>query len=139
MQKETRTEAGIVELVGALNNSTVNIPKPVPKKHRARVYMLSTGIEGWTENDILRHCRLASGRNYGCELERKLGIALERIDEKNPDGVGSHFRYRFKCREDVERVVRLVNVHSAIGKYPSLSPREVSDILSLYPATNNAE
>ncbi len=61
-------------------------PKRTPKKHRARVYMLRTGIEGWTENDILRYCRLSSGRNYATELERQLGITLERIDEKNPDG-----------------------------------------------------
>ena len=56
-----------------------------PKKHRARVYMLRTGAEGWTENDILRYCRLSSGRNYCSELERQLDIQLERIDETNPD------------------------------------------------------
>ncbi|CAH3320955.1 hypothetical protein [Escherichia coli] len=66
--------------------SPVQVPKRTPKKHRARVYMLRTGIEGWTENDILRYCRLSSGRNYATELERQLGITLERIDEKNPDG-----------------------------------------------------
>ncbi|MDI5349365.1 hypothetical protein MJL48_30015, partial [Salmonella enterica subsp. enterica serovar Kentucky] len=42
-----------------------------------------------TENDILRYCRLSSGRNYATELERQLGITLERIDEKNPDGIGT--------------------------------------------------
>ena len=65
---------------------SLQAPKRTPKKHRARVYMLRTGIEGWTENDILRYCRLSSGRNYATELERQLGITLERIDEKNPDG-----------------------------------------------------
>jgi hypothetical protein len=44
--------------------------------------MLRTGVEGWTENDILRYCRLSSGRNYASELERQLDIQLERIDEK---------------------------------------------------------
>jgi hypothetical protein len=34
--------------------------------------MLRTGVEGWTENDILRYCRLSSGRNYATELERQL-------------------------------------------------------------------
>jgi hypothetical protein len=29
------------------------------------------------------------------ELERQLDIQLERIDEKNPDGIGAHLRYRF--------------------------------------------
>lgn len=77
-------------------------PKRTPKKHRARVYMLRTGVEGWTENDILRYCRLSSGRNYASELERTLSITLERIDEKNPDGIGSHLRYRFVCRGDAQ-------------------------------------
>ncbi|HDS4825839.1 TPA: hypothetical protein QHZ08_004665, partial [Enterobacter cloacae] len=48
--------------------SPVQVPKRIPKKHRARVYMLRTGVEGWTENDILRYCRLSSGRNYASEL-----------------------------------------------------------------------
>lgn len=65
---------------------TTQAPRRTPKKHRARVYMLRTGVEGWTENDILRYCRLSSGRNYASELERRLDIQLERIDEKNPDG-----------------------------------------------------
>ncbi|EFT2927778.1 hypothetical protein HVL65_004044, partial [Escherichia coli] len=84
-------------------------PKRTPKKHRARVYMLRTGIEGWTENDILRYCRLSSGRNYATELERQLGITLERIDEKNPDGIGTHLRYRFSCRGDVLKVITHIN------------------------------
>jgi hypothetical protein len=70
--------------------------------------MLRTGVEGWTENDILRYCRLSSGRNYASELERRLDIQLERIDEKNPDGIGSHLRYRFTGRGDVLKVIRLV-------------------------------
>ncbi|ENR6317441.1 hypothetical protein AB1G61_005552, partial [Escherichia coli] len=57
---------------------SLQAPKRTPKKHRARVYMLRTGIEGWTENDILRYCRLSSGRNYATELERQLGITLNR-------------------------------------------------------------
>jgi hypothetical protein len=67
---------------------------------------------GWTENDILRYCRLSSGRNYASELERQLDIQLERIDEKNPDGIGAHLRYRFSCRGDVLKVIQLVN-HNA--------------------------
>ncbi|HCR1851405.1 TPA: hypothetical protein ONC02_004693, partial [Enterobacter roggenkampii] len=92
--------------------SPVQVPKRTPKKHRARVYMLRTGVEGWTENDILRYCRLSSGRNYASELERQLDIQLERIDEKNPDGIGAHLRYRFSCRGDVLKVIQLVN-HNA--------------------------
>jgi hypothetical protein len=92
---------------------TTQAPRRTPKKHRARVYMLRTGVEGWTENDILRYCRLSSGRNYASELERRLDI--ERIDEKNPDGIGSHLRYRFTGRGDVLKVIRLVNHNADAG------------------------
>ncbi|MGA9606259.1 MAG: hypothetical protein WBR21_04440 [Rouxiella badensis] len=107
--------------------------KRPPKKHRARCYMMRTGIEGWTENDILRYCRLSSGRNYATELERLLDIQLERFVEKNPDGIGSHLRYRFARRADVMRVIHLVNSNAAAGGYRGLSRAEISDILILYP------
>lgn len=112
--------------------------KRTPKKHRARVYMLRTGVEGWTENDILRYCRLSSGRNYASELERTLSIALERIDEKNPDGIGSHLRYRFVCRGDALKVIQFVNHNAAINGHAGLSPQEIADILSLYPDNQTA-
>ncbi|MCL6336212.1 hypothetical protein [Pectobacterium carotovorum] len=113
--------------------STVQPFKRTPKKHRARVYMLRTGVEGWTENDILRYCRLSSGRNYASEIERRLDIQLERIDEKNPDGIGAHLRYRFVSRGDVIRVIQLVNRNAAAGGYQGLSQPEITDILNLYP------
>lgn len=113
--------------------SPVQVPKRTPKKHRARVYMLRTGFEGWTENDILRYCRLSSGRNYASEIERRLNIQLERIDEKNPDGIGSHLRYRFTGRGDVLKVIQLVNSNAAAGGYYGLSKHDIADILNLYP------
>lgn len=112
--------------------------KRTPKKHRARVYMLRTGVEGWTENDILRYCRLSSGRNYASEMERRLDIQLERIDEENPDGIGAHLRYRFVSRGDVLRVIQLVNHNAAAGGYEGLSQQEITDILNLYPDTLTA-
>lgn len=112
---------------------TVQTPKRTPKKHRARAYMLRTGVEGWTENDILRYCRLSSGRNYASELERRLDILLERTDEKNPDGIGSHLRYRFTGRGDVLKVIQLVNSNAAAGGYYGLSKQDIADILNLYP------
>ncbi|MDW2642881.1 hypothetical protein RYZ59_04685 [Citrobacter sp. HN-141] len=118
--------------------SPVQVPKRTPKKHRARVYMLRTGVEGWTENDILRYCRLSSGRNYASELERRLDILLERIDEKNPDGIGAHLRYRFACRGDVLRVIQLLNHNAASGGYTGLSQQDITDILNLYPDAFNA-
>lgn len=107
--------------------------KPTPKKHRARVYMMRTGVNGFTENEILRYCRLSSARNYATELERQLDIRLERIDEPNGDGIGSHFRYRITCRADVLRVIQLVNRNAGAGGYSGLSQPEIDDILSLYP------
>lgn len=107
--------------------------KPAPKKHRARLFMLRSGAGGFTENELLRHCRLSSGRNYASELERTLDIRLERIDEPNGDGIGSHFRYRITCRADVLRVIQLVNSNAAAGGYIGLSQHEINDILSLYP------
>ena len=112
---------------------TTQAPRRTPKKHRDRVYMLRTGVEGWTENDILRYCRLSSGRNYASELERRLDIQLGRIDEKNPDGIGSHLRYRFAGRGDVLKVIRLVNHNATAGGYNGLSKQDIADILNLYP------
>lgn len=117
---------------------TVQAPKRTPKKHRARVYMLRTGIEGWTENDILRYCRLSSGRNYASELERQLDIQLERIEEKNPDGIGAHLRYRFASCDDVLKVIQHVNHLAAINEHKGLSTQEIADILNLYPDTFTA-
>ena len=112
---------------------TTQAPRRTPKKHRAPAYMLLTGVEGWTENDILRYCRLSSGRNYASEIERRLNIQLERIDEKNPDGIGSHLRYRFTGRGDVLKVIQLVNSNAAAGGYYGLSKQDIADILNLYP------
>lgn len=109
-----------------------------PKKYRARVYMLRTGVKGWTENDILRYCRLSSGRNYATELERLLDIRLERTEERNPDGIGAHLRYRFSCREDVLKVIQLMNYYAAIGGYCGLLKHDIADIISLYPEPQNA-
>lgn len=133
MQKKTRTEAGIIEQVSANDNTAIPTIKPAPKKHRARVYMLKTGVNGCTENEILKYCRLSSGRNYFSELERRLGIQLERIDEKNPDGIGSHFRYRFVSCADVLRVIQLVNHNAAAGGYNGLSQSDIANILTLCP------
>ncbi|MDZ1463408.1 hypothetical protein ACNAT8_12375 [Klebsiella quasipneumoniae] len=81
---------------------TTQAPRRTPKKHRAR------------------------------ELERRLDIQIERIDEKNPDGIGSHLRYRFTGRGDVLKVIRLVNHNATAGGYNGLSQPEIADILNLY-------
>lgn len=120
--------------VASQNNATASIlSKNPPKKHRARLYMLGTGINGFTENEILIHCRLSSARNYASELERKLDITLDRIDEPNPDGIGSHYRYRFKTAQDAQKVINLVNERAEQGNYQTLDKEYVNNILSLYP------
>lgn len=124
------------------NSTTADLIKPAnrtPKKFRARSYMLRTGVEGWTENDILKYCRLSSGRNYASELERHLDIRLERIEEKNPDGIGAHLRYRITCRSDAMRIIQLVNKNAAAGGYDGLSHQAIADILTLYPDAFPAE
>ena len=65
-------------------------------------------------------------------------IQLERIDEKNPDGIGAHLRYRFTCRSDVLKVIKFVNHSAAVAGYNGLSTQEISDILSLYPDNHTA-
>ncbi|MBO1565708.1 hypothetical protein GBL97_08960 [Yersinia pseudotuberculosis] len=135
MQKKTRTEAGIIGQVSANDNTATHHIKPPPKKHRARCYMMRTGIEGWTENDILKYARLSSGRNYATELERLLNIRLERIDERNPDNIGSHFRYRLASRHDVLLVIQLVNYNALYNGHQQLTKNEINDILYLYPDT----
>lgn len=107
--------------------------KPAPKKHKARVLILRSGVTGITENEILRYCRLSSGRNYLTELERRLDIQFERIDEVNPDGIGSHYRYRFIKRADVQKVITLVNAIAETNGHQPLSQMDVEGILNLYP------
>lgn len=119
--------------------SFTQAPKRTPKKHRARVYMLRTGINGWTENDILFICRLSSGRNYASELERLLDIHLERQEEKNPDGIGAHLRYRIVSRTDAMKIIGLVNRNANAAGYAALTEPEVSAILNLYPAAAEME
>lgn len=122
----------------ASDNTAIHKIKPAPKKHSARIYMLRTGVNGWTENEILYYCRLSSGRNYATELERHCAIRLERLEESNPDGIGSHYRYRFTNRDDVQRVINLVNARATIAGYQPLTQCEINDILSLYPELFNA-
>ncbi len=75
---------------------------------------------------------------FAPSLERQLGITLERIDEKNPDGIGTHLRYRFSCRGDVLKVITHVNHLANINDHNGLSQQEIADILKLYPNAFNA-
>lgn len=112
--------------------------KRPPEKNRARVCMLRTGAEGWTENAILRYCRLSPGRNYASEPERRPDIYPKRIDAKNPDGIDAHPRYRFALRGDVLRGIKPVNHNAAINEHCGVSLQGIADILNLYRDAFNA-
>lgn len=122
-----------VGIAASQENNPPAQKKPTPKKHRARLFMLRSGSQGFTENEILRYCRLSSGRNYPTELERHLNIILERIQEPNTDGIGGHFRYRITCRRDAMRIITLVNHRAFMRGHEALSKKEITEILNLYP------
>jgi hypothetical protein len=65
-------------------------------------------------------------------------IQLERLDEQNPDGIGSHYRYRFSSRADVLLVIQLVNYNAFINGHRKLTQCEIIDILDLYPDNTKA-
>lgn len=121
------------------HDSQPKCSNPVQKKHKARLLILRSGAAGITENEILRNCSLSSGRNYISDLERRLDIQFERTDEANPDGIGSHFRYRFNKRADVLKVIDLVNSHAVVNGHMPLNQLDVEDILKLYPDKFTAE
>lgn len=103
--------------------------KGVAKKYRAFLLITCSGIQGVTENEILITCNLSNGRNYPNLLEDELKIELIRDKDKNPDGIGFHFRYALASKEDTQKVLNLINKHN-----PKLLPDwRISDILELYP------
>ncbi|MCP9268234.1 hypothetical protein M5U04_08995 [Xenorhabdus sp. XENO-1] len=119
--------------ISDIENCPTIVTKRAPKKQRSFIYIAGTGVNGFTENDSLKYCRLSSFRNYATELERKLGIALERIDEPNPDGIGSHYRYRIRHQQDAQKIVSLINKRAKAGGYEGISESQAELILSLYP------
>lgn len=120
--------------VASQKNDTLSIlTKNPPKKNKAWICFLYSD-QGITENDILRQCRLSSGRNYLTELERLLNINLERIDEPNPDGIGSHYRYRIRNQKDAQKVINLINNRANAGGYAGIPISQMELILSMYPA-----
>lgn len=133
MEKKNRPCGGGFDISNDIGNCPAIITKRTPKAQEAFIYISATGEYGSTENDILKHCRLSSARNYASELERKLDITLDRIDEPNPDGIGSHYRYRFKTAQDAQKVINLINERAEQGNYQTLDKAYVNNILSLYP------
>lgn len=89
-------------------NSKPRISGRQTKTERAYLLIVTTP-KGVTENDILRACYLASGRNYTNQLEKAAQIQLRRISEPNPDGIGSHYRYQIRSAQDAYSVALIVS------------------------------
>lgn len=87
---------------------------------------------GITENEILRGCHLSSGRNYPNELERLLGINLERNKLLNPDGIGWHTQYVIRCRADAEKIVNHINIMRVRRGIEPMSTFKVQSLLMAY-------
>ncbi|MEY0063919.1 hypothetical protein [Providencia hangzhouensis] len=133
MEKKNRPCGGGFDISNDIGNCPAIITKRTPKEQKANIYISKTGQRGATENDILKHCRLSSGRNYFSKLERTLNITLERISEPNPDGIGSHYRYRIRSQKDAQKIINLINVRATNGSYEGLPQEQINSILSLYP------
>jgi hypothetical protein len=101
------------------------------KKERAFIQILQSR-SGVTENDILRYCHLSSGRNYPNELERILNISLCREQLPNPDGCGTHTRYRIRNRNDAEKVAGYVNTLRKRRNAEPLIEDEIKALLMNY-------
>ncbi|MEH6637672.1 MAG: hypothetical protein V7717_00205 [Porticoccaceae bacterium] len=101
------------------------------KYERSCILMISTP-GGVTENDILRACRLSSGRNYPNKLEKEAGIIMGRARELNPDGIGSHFRYRIRSANDAQQAIKVVNKLSIRRGAGPLTDEQVRRLLALY-------
>ncbi|HEM8304130.1 hypothetical protein ABN363_03680 [Providencia rettgeri] len=133
MEKKNRPCGGGFDISNDIGNCPAIITKRTPKAQEAFIYISATGEYGSTENDILKHCRLSSGRNYYSKLERTLNITFERISDPNPDGIGSHYRYRIRNQTDALKIINHINYRAWHGNYKGLSQEQINSILSLYP------
>ena len=99
------------------------------KKERAFIQIIEY-TQGITENDLLIHSHVSSGRNYVTELERKLDITFHRVKIPNPDGIGGHFSYQLTCKTDAEKVLRHINKIRLRNGRKELPP----ELASVYPS-----
>lgn len=118
--------------IGKGNRGSENLSLPKQcKKERAYHYILSNP-QGVTENDILVNVRLSSGRNYFTELERKHGFKFIRLNQPNPDGIGSHFKYVIESLKDAKRILLAINERRVRRKAQYLSEQESKLFLMPY-------
>lgn len=104
--------------------------KNLPKKPRAYLLIACSGHHGITENDILRTVSLSGSRSYISRLELDLKISFKRVDEKNPDGISSHYRYYLASKEDARKVINLILDYET----SLLTDLNIAQILDLYPS-----
>lgn len=113
----------------AANDDSPKKPNKQPKKERAFIYILQHPT-GATENDILRNIGLSSGRNYFTQLERLYGFELTRVNDENPDGIGTHLRYSFSSPKIAAAILKEINASRIRRKAAVLSKEQEAELLA---------
>ena len=113
----------------AANDNSPKKPKAQSKKERAFIYILQHP-KGATENDILRNVGLSSGRNYFTQLERLHGFELTRVNDENPDGIGTHLRYSFSSPKIAAAILKEINASRIRRKAAVLSKEQEAELLA---------
>ncbi|WP_288986921.1 hypothetical protein [uncultured Pseudoalteromonas sp.] len=113
----------------AANDDSPKKPRAQPKKERAFIYILQHPT-GATENDILRNVGLSSGRNYFTQLERLHGFELTRVNDENPDGIGTHLRYSFSSPEIAAAILKEINASRARRDAGALAKEQEAELLA---------
>ena len=113
----------------AANDNSPKKPRAQPKKERAFIYILQHPT-GATENDILRNVGLSSGRNYFTQLERLHGFELTRVNDENPDGIGTHLRYSFSSPKIAAAILKEINASRIRRKAGVLSKEQEVELLA---------
>ena len=122
--KKAATQANL-----AANDNSPKKPNKQPKKERAFIYILQHPT-GATENDILRNVGLSSGRNYFTQLERLHGFELTRVNDENPDGIGTHLRYSFSSPKIAAAILKEINASRIRRKAGVLSKEQEVELLA---------
>lgn len=122
--KKAATQANL-----AANDNSPKKPRAQPKKERAFIYILQHPA-GATENDILLNVGLSSGRNYFTQLERLYGFELTRVNDENPDGIGTHLRYSFSSPKIAAAILKEINASRIRRKAAVLSKEQEAELLA---------
>lgn len=117
----------------AANSNSPKKPKAQSKKERAFIYILQHP-RGATENDILHNVGLSSGRNYFTQLERLCGFEFTRMNDENPDGIGTHLRYSFSSLDIANAIIKEINASRIRRKVGVLTINQEVDLID--PALN---